>query len=263
VVQVFIRTNIGSEETSVMARESSARNTVSRPSHRAWSIPVLLASALCAASAYATPARIIVLRHGEKQDAWRLCAAGQARAAALVSSYLGKNSANSLFGSDAPAAFIAITPHTLELATPAAASWGLPVTIYPVLPAPPLDKAAEIGLLNLQTRNAAADVLIDPRWAGKTVVMVWEHHHIADATLAQEYSPQSVTLRQLFGPGGLPDVPATWPGGNYDYFWIVDYAGGSDTPTSFRMQKQVFPASAGVPENDWGVESALPPGCID
>ena len=73
------------------------------------------------APAFAAPSRIIILRHGEKEDAWRLCGVGQERADALAATYLGRNAAQSLFAAgEEPAAFLAITLHTLELAAPAA-----------------------------------------------------------------------------------------------------------------------------------------------
>jgi hypothetical protein len=222
----------------------------------------VLASAI-AVPALAAPAKIIVLRHGEKHNAWELCATGQARAAGLVNTYLGKGAAESLFAAgEAPAAIFAITPHTLELVAPSAASWSMPVSIFPVLPAPHQSKQEEAVLLNQQTRTAAAAVLNDPRWTGKTVVMAWEHDHIANAKLEQRFAPEQVTLRQLLGLGGFADVPATWPGENYDYFWIVEFAPGSSAPSSFRMQRQIFPAAAGVPSNDWGAAQKLPDACI-
>ena len=49
-----------------------------------------------AQAASAAPARIIILRHGEKADAWKLCKIGQERAQALKLNYLGKNAAKSL-----------------------------------------------------------------------------------------------------------------------------------------------------------------------
>ena len=80
-----------------------------------------LALLLVADAASATPWRIIILRHGEKADDWRLCSAGELRAKALAAHFLGKDSAGSLFeGAEPPAAFLAITLHTLELAAPAA-----------------------------------------------------------------------------------------------------------------------------------------------
>jgi len=35
-------------------------------------------------AAVATPSRIIILRHGEKEDAWKLCGVGQERADVLA-----------------------------------------------------------------------------------------------------------------------------------------------------------------------------------
>ncbi|MFX4570325.1 hypothetical protein ABTA85_19475, partial [Acinetobacter baumannii] len=82
---------------------------------------------------------------------------------------------------EAPAAFFAITPHTVELAAPAANAWRLPVITYAAMPWPQLPAPALNRLLNRQTQAAARDVLENPNWAGKTVVMVWEHDHIANA----------------------------------------------------------------------------------
>ena len=48
-------------------------------------------------AALATPARIIILRHGEKADKWKLCGVGQERADALAANYLGRGAAKSLF----------------------------------------------------------------------------------------------------------------------------------------------------------------------
>ncbi|HET7852331.1 MAG TPA: histidine phosphatase family protein [Methyloceanibacter sp.] len=208
-------------------------------------------------AALAAPSRIIILRHGEKAGAWRLCGVGQARAEALAATYLGRNAANSLFApGEEPAAILAITLHTLELAGPAAATWDLPVTMFSVLPqkaTEAFDKAA-----NVRTKEAAAALLGNPAWQGKTVVMVWEHKHIANAKLAAKSVGEPVTLRQLLQLDKLKDVPETWPAANYDYFWIVDYANGSATPTGFRMVKQVFDGRyAKLPSNDWGAPNGL------
>ena len=207
--------------------------------------------------ALATPKRLIILRHGEKAGSWRLCGVGQARADALAASYLGRNAANSLFAAgEEPAAILAITLHTLELAAPAAATWDLPVTLYSVLPqknVEAFDKA-----LDRRTEEAAAALLANPAWQGKTVVMVWEHKHIANAKLVAKSQGEAVTFRQLLQLDKLKDVPETWPTSNYDYFWIVDYANGSATPTGFRMVKQAFDGRyAKLPGNDWGAPNGL------
>ena len=209
------------------------------------------------APALAAPARIIILRHGEKAGAWKLCGVGQARADALAATYLGRNAAQSLFAAgEEPAAFLAITLHTLELAAPAAATWDLPVTMFSVLP----QKGADVfdKAFDRRTQEAAAELLANPAWQGKTVVMVWEHKHIANAKLVAKSPGEAVTLRQLLQLDRLKDVPETWPSGNYDYFWIVDYAGGSGTPTGFRMMKQAFEGRySKLPANDWGAPNGL------
>ena len=60
------------------------------------SIPVIAA---VAPHATAEPARIIILRHGEKQDAYRLCDVGVQRSLALTTRYLGRGREASIYGS--------------------------------------------------------------------------------------------------------------------------------------------------------------------
>ncbi len=209
----------------------------------------------------AAPKRIIILRHGEKQDSYKLCGIGQLRSLALRDYYLGKGAANSLFPENTgPDAILAITLHSMELVSPAAQSWGIPIQTYTVVPLPGMTKKDETVQLNERTQEAAGDLLANPFWAGKTVVMAWEHDHIAKQALEEAYPNEKVTLRQLLNLDTLSDVPEDWYGGNYDYFWIVDYGNpGSDIPTDFTVVKQVFPAPYGiVPSNDWGTKEKLP-----
>jgi hypothetical protein len=132
----------------------------------------------------AVPKRIIILRHGEKYDGYELCTVGQERSLALRANYLGKGAANSLFPRGIkPSGIFAITLHSLELASPAAQSWGLPLQLYSVVPLNGQTKADETLLLNKRTQEAAKSVLRDPCWDGKTVVMVWEHEHMAKAII--------------------------------------------------------------------------------
>jgi hypothetical protein len=213
----------------------------------------------------AVPARIIILRHGEKQDLYRLCETGVRRSLALRSRFLGKGAEESLFAvGEAPAAFFAITLHTLELATPAAVSWERPIHLYPVLPTPGTTEADHVRALNRQTQAMARALMEERTWDGTTVVVVWEHHHIAQRKLEQSFPGERVTLRQLLNLDSLGNVPSDWPDDVYDYFWIVTYGRrGSDRPTGFEMRKQVFPAPyQDLPSQDWGVPRSLPPGCL-
>jgi hypothetical protein len=211
----------------------------------------------------AMPARVIILRHGEKADKWDLCNIGEERADALVANYLGLGAAKSLFApNEAPAAFLAITLHSLELASPAAMSWHQPVTLYSVLPQKDEDKEEA---LDRRTQEAANDLKVNPLWQGKTVVMVWEHKRIANKKLEKSSPGQAVTLRELLHLDQLSGVPQTWPSGTYDYFWIIEYGNqGSDVPTRFSMVKQEFVGDYNeVPSNEWDEPNGLDPesGC--
>ena len=225
-------------------------------------IRLALAALLCLSGpgvVLATPARIIILRHGEKADKWKLCDIGQERADALAANYLGRDATNSLFAQgEQPAAFLAITLHTLELAYPAAATWNQPVIFYPAMPEKGADED-KVETLNRRTKEAARDLMVNTLWQGKTVVMVWEHKHIANKKLEERFPGEAVTLRQLLKLNQLEGVPETWPSGTYDYFWIVEYVNrGSDVPTRFRMVKQELGAAYDeVPSNDWDQPNEL------
>ena len=60
-----------------------------------WLLPIV--AIVHTPDADATPSQIIVLRHGEKQDAYRLCEVGVQRSLALAAQYLGKGAKDSLF----------------------------------------------------------------------------------------------------------------------------------------------------------------------
>lgn len=213
--------------------------------------------------AYAAPSRIILLRHGEKENAYALCGVGQQRSVALRSQFLGKGASQSLFTASPPSAFFATTLHTLELIAPSANSWDLPIIIYPALPLTDRNDKKTTELINNQTALAATNVMQDPTWNGKTVVMVWEHKHIANKKLTKEFPDLMVDLRQLLKLDQLPEqttkkIPKTWSGANYNFFWIVDYDEKAN-PVGFEVVRQNFTGQyANVPNNDWGVAESLP-----
>jgi hypothetical protein len=218
---------------------------------------------LVAHSAVGAPSRIIVLRHGEKENAYALCDVGQQRSLALKSQYLGKHAEKTLFPQAAPAAFFAITLHTLELLAPAADSWGLPVTTFSVVPIKGMSDTATTQWLNRQTQRAAAEVMNDTRWRGQTVVMAWEHKHIANHRLEKNNPDSLIELRELLKLEQLPEtdrksVPKTWSGTNYNFFWIIDY-NESGQPVSFKALRQDFTGQfSTVPNNAWGSSEDLP-----
>ncbi len=153
---------------------------------------------------------------------------------------------------------MATTLHTLELAAPAAASWSAPIVLWSAVPTPGMDKAAFTDAVSARTREAVADLLGNPRWSGKTVVMVWEHDHIASAKLDEANKDMPVTLYRLLGLDAFADVPATWPGENYDYFLDVRLDPATGKPTEVDVIRQDFPAPYGaVPSNEWGKPNGL------
>ena len=225
-------------------------------------IRLLIAALLFIASvatSLASPARIIILRHGEKANPWKLCEIGEERADALAATYLGAKATKSLFAhGDEPAYFFAITLHTLELAAPSVATWSKPIILYSVVPDEADDDDLHVKALNRRTQEAAANIMQNPALNGKTVVMVWEHKHIANEKLEAKFEGEAVTLRKLLKLDVLPGVPKTWPSDNYDYFWIVDFPPNSNVPSKFTMVKQDFgPSFASVPSNDWDTPDGL------
>ncbi len=212
-----------------------------------------LMSLMFQGAALAQPAQIVIARHAEKLDPYAICDMGTQRSQALTEQYVGRGAAHPLFGTKGPDAILAIGLHPIETSTPIAQSWGMPVVAYTVLPAKGGKGRAEKVLENQRTQQAAHDVLTEPRYDGKIVLMIWEHDHIAKAKLEQEFPGEKVTLRQLLHLDQIADVPDTWPDATYDYFWIIDYAPGNPVPTKFRMVRQVFvPPFETLPANSWG-----------
>jgi hypothetical protein len=195
--------------------------------------------------AQAHPDRIILLRHGEKTDGPELCSIGALRAQALSDEYLGKGAPGNdmIFGKGRkPDAFFAITPHTKKTATPSAQSWGEQLTAFSV------DDPTAVDALNEQTRKAAA-ALDSADYDGKVVVVVWEHHRIANKELNQG----NATFWSLLNLGAIPkaNTPESWKGVNYDFIWVVDYTKGEPRFKSIP-QEYTTAAYAPLPNNGWG-----------
>ena len=238
---------------AVMSSQFLMRRSMPRENLVMLRLSVLLTMLLLPVSAFAQPAQVVIARHGEKLDSYALCDIGTKRAQALAAQYLGRGATKSLFGAGhKPDAMLAMTMHTIETITPSAQSWNMPVTAYAVIPVPGGKGEAENEEENQRTREAVHDLLNDPRYAGTTVVMVWEHKRIASAKLEAKYPKEQVSLRQLFSLDQIADVPTEWPDENYDYFWIVDFAPGKTTPVSFHNRRQEFSAPFdSLPANSW------------
>ena len=194
------------------------------------------------------PAKVIILRHAEKQNKHELSNLGRRRAKALAKQFLGSKAISSLLlPSEKPAAILAITAHTIETAKPAAKTWGLKTKAARM---PGRDKGNEkVSDLDKATKHAARDVLANPAYAGKTVIMVWEHTHIA----SRDSNKARTSLRALLRLDRAdPPPPKKWKGDNYNFFWIVTYGPGNRV-TVDTSQRQAFTGKfADLPDNDWG-----------
>lgn len=200
-------------------------------------------------AAFGQPRQIIILRHAEKIDGGDLCPTGERRAEALSKQYLGKGAQKSLFDNgDKPTAFFAITGHTKDTIKPTAKSWGLEV-IRPT----DSDKSQD-DWENLWTQKAANEVLTDPAYNGKIVVMTWEHNRIANEELDEKDTLRHLLKLDAYAEKTKDDVPKNWCGSNYDYFWIVDYGDPtSGVPTKVTRVLQTFDKRFDdVPNNNWG-----------
>lgn len=118
------------------------------------------------------------------------------------------------------------------------------------------DDDLHVKALNRRTQEAAVNIMQNPALNGKTIVMVWEHKHIANAKLEAKYEGEAVTLLKLLKLDVLSGVPPTWPGDNYDYFWIIDYPPNSNVPSHFSMAEFSDPYKS-VPANDWDEPNGL------
>lgn len=183
---------------------------------------VLAIFLLSAWTAWSQPAQIILLRHAEKppdQTAAHLSPRGEERACALVS-LLGKTSP---LTSNAPIAALyatRVTRHdhshrTGETLAPLAKALGLPVQT---------PWQSEHYLL------LAHEVLSTPAYRGKTVVICWTHHHLAD----------------LAGALGVIPKPPPWKDKVFDRYYLITF--GSGKPTLQNLPQRLLPDDASESE---------------
>src|ERR1700729_1910374 len=140
--------------------------------------------------------RLVILRHGEKpkkgeNSAFQLSLKGKARAQFIEKTYLGRGASKPVLGKGQPHVFFAITPHTIETASPSAESWSLPVTAFCTV-----TKGDQKDLELDKRTQQAAEKIRHALAKGKNVVAVWEHHRIADTR-----PKTKTTLRELLNLG--------------------------------------------------------------
>jgi|GEM_PF-911921 len=181
---------------------------------------LLLLLTFCALTGFGQPAQVILLRHAEKPEdetALHLSPRGQQRAQALAD-FLARPNAMT---SNAPIAALyatRVTQHahsqrTGETLAPLSKQLGLPVqTPYP----------AELYSL------LAKDLLGNRAYQGRTVVICWTHHEIADLAVALGVRPK----------------PPKWKDSVFDRFWVVHLENGK--PTLREVPQGLLPGDSGM-----------------
>src|ERR1051326_4049803 len=167
-----------------------------------WSYLLPLMAVLAMRSAFAQPAEIVIIRHGEKPEdpkAFHLSKRGQERAKALVE-FFTKN--EQVIRHGLPAALFASrsTPHghgqrPLETLEPTAKK---------------LHLAIETPYESEEYAKLAAHVLHHGAYRGKTVVICWVHEHMPQLAAALGVSPE----------------PRKWKEHVYDMAYVITYSGG-------------------------------------
>lgn len=205
---------------------------------------------------YSIPSQIIICRHGEKslpssgdsasvQEDKELFLnhTGQERAQALKQ-YLGIKRVyfDVLEKGQHVDAIFAITLRTVQTISPTADNWQIPIQVY---------MATGDTRLDGSTEQAVDEIMHNPRYHNKVVLICWEHDHIASNTVSPEY-----TLRSLLNLDQLPknfDVPKVWPDTTFNYFWVIQYDTEKNIPTHFKMVQQIYKYPYNdLPMNTWG-----------
>jgi hypothetical protein len=174
---------------------------------------ISIALALCGAtsSAWATPAQVLIIRHGEKPAQGNdLSAKGEERAKALVS-FFKTNPEVTQYGT--PVAIYAMAPddsedpsrRPIETITPLAESLGLKILT---------------PFARDEVEDLANEILSNPQYDGKMVLICWEHKKIDKLTHKLGVDPE----------------PDEWPDDVFNQVWEIDYSQGQ--VAHFRQYSQ-------------------------
>jgi hypothetical protein len=160
---------------------------------------ILFGLGLFTALSNGAPAEVLIIRHGEKPlEGHDLSPQGYARAAALPQLFL-QDTRLLQFGK--PVAIYAMTApadrsnRTIETVTPLAAALGLNLNTNFVRP---------------EIDDLTHEILNNPDYEGKTVLICWEHKMIAGIAQAL----------------GVTPTPDSWSGSVFDRVWKIDFENG-------------------------------------
>jgi len=177
----------------------------------------ILALSGLAQAVLAAPARVVVMRHAEKPASGNeLSEKGFKRAEALVG-FFKMSPDMTKYG--APAAIYAMAPkgedgtlRPMQTVVPLAGSLGLPI----------------INSYNKKhVEELAAEIMANPAYEGRTVVISWAHDGIPD-------------IIKALGWGSGPDK---WPGAVFDRVWVLDFRDGKAV-SFFDLAERLLPGDS-------------------
>jgi hypothetical protein len=160
------------------------------------------------------PAQVILIRHAEKPpEGEELSERGKERAWALAPFFQGR-------------------PEVLRFGTPVAIYGQRPKkstsSVRPVDPVPPLADALQMQVNVEFTRKGyqalADDILTNSAYAGRMVLVCWEHTAIPDLARAL----------------GASQAPSQWHGKSFDRLWIITYPPEGKVAFEDLPQKLLF-----------------------
>jgi hypothetical protein len=170
---------------------------------------------LSSSSVWATPAQVLVIRHGEKPPKGHdLSPAGQARAEALVGLF---EKDPRFLAHGTPVAIYAMLPsqedeanREVETVTPLAMGLGLQINEH---------------YIRDQYPQMATEILTSPAYEGKMVLICWDHAVI----------PQIVAALGVTNP-----MPA-WPSGVFDRVLAINYGSNGNVTSFDNLPQRLMP----------------------
>ncbi len=186
----------------------------------------MAAALLGVGTALAAPAQVILIRHAEKQETGpELSEPGFKRAQELVK-FFKNEPAVGRYG--APVVIYAAAPkneggsiRSIQTVTPLARALGLRI-----------DDSFTRG----QTNKLARDIMENPAYDGRMVLVCWQHTNLPAAALAlAEYNNSSQAVHAA--------IPLAWPDQAFDRVWLLDLSGGK--VVSFKnIPKRLLPGDS-------------------
>ena len=178
------------------------------------------------ANVWATPAQVVIIRHAEKLASGGEVNRQGCERAYLLPKFFLNNSTVEQFGT--PVATYAVEPNTAYSA------------IRAIQTIAPTAQALSLQILDPATRidysRIVEQIMSNPAYDGKTVLMAWEHKAIPG-------------LAQAFG-ATLADYMMKWPGRVFDEAWVINFV-GANAPSVQIIPEGVLPSDNPEGGKNW------------